>query len=84
MEDPVKYEKTVKNKNESVTPAMNQEKLILHSITLDFTNYQKIYDELKTIADKLMLPMSHIIFNTLSLGLFITRADEKESNTNAK
>lgn len=91
-EEPVKYEINRKRtEKDGITPEIMEkvgndvlDRMISHSILLDFKNYQEIYNELKAQVKLSKLPLAHVLFNLLSLGIMTAHEEEKRRNAEAK
>lgn len=87
-EEPVKYEINRKRtEKDGITPEIMEkvgndvlDRMISHSILLDFKNYQEIYNELKAQVKLSRLPLNHVIFNLLSLGIMTAHEEERRRN----
>ena len=77
LEEQAKYEINLQTKGEKDAFEVKQEKLISHSILIDFTGYQEIYSELKEQMQLTKLPLSHVLMNVLSLGIMNAHEEEK-------
>lgn len=95
VEDQVEYKINLETKDdESVTkqekvvsrgllPEAKQEKLISHSVLLDFTDYPLILNELRKQMELSKLPLSHTIINVLSIGISSAYEEDQRRRGNA-